>query len=411
MFNQFADFEDVAVLFFDCDNDNDQDLFIGSGGNNVQVGGRELQLRLYKNDGKGNFTADGKAFPENIYNTSVAVASDIDNDGDLDLFVGSRNVTRQYGLTPLSHMYLNDGSGHFSEMPKDKTGGLESLGMVTSAAFADINGNGYNELIIAGEWMYPRIFSYKKNHFEEQTTGFKDMYGWWQTLVATDVDNDGDIDLVLGNEGENLTLQPSEKKPVKLFIQDFDGNGTPDGILTHTVDERDMPVFMKREITDQIPSLKKQNLKNKDYATKSVQELFTPDIIKNALIKKFSYPSSVIAYNDGKGNFTIKKLPEAVQFSSVNAILMTDLNGDNFKDMVLGGNEFGFLPQFARLDGSFGHVLMNDGKGNFKEVPASRSGLELGGQIRDIRLIEGTNNNYIIVLQNNEKPVLYKINK
>ncbi|MEP6512902.1 MAG: VCBS repeat-containing protein [Parafilimonas sp.] len=411
IFQQFSDFEDVAPLFFDCDNDGDQDLFIGAGGNHNLPGSRIMQHRMYINDGKGNFTINTKAFPPNDMNISVAIANDFDNDGDIDLFVAGRSVPGNYGIVPESYLYINNGKREFTDIAKTNNPDIANIGMVTGAVWADLTGDNQKELIIVGEWMTPRIFSFNGDHFQEIKTNLNDMFGWWQTVAVADVNNDGKQDLILGNIGENFYLHPDAQNPVKMFINDFDGNGTVDKIMTRTVDGKDMPVFMKRDITEQLPSLKKQNLKNEDYGKKSINDLFPPEVIKKCVVKTFNYASSCVAINEGNGKFNIKKLPAVIQLSSVNAVLCTDVNHDGVTDLVLGGNKFDFLPQFSRLDASFGHVMLNDGRGNFNDMSSKQSGLELNGQIRDIKEIPGKKENYIIVLQNNEYPVLYKINK
>jgi hypothetical protein len=410
-FNAFVNFEEVACLFFDCDHDGDLDLFVGSGGNKFISGSRELQHRLYKNDGKGNFQIDVQAFPENGPNTAVAVASDFDGDGDLDIFVGSRSVPQQYGLTPLSHIYINDGTGKFQEMNPSKTAGIEKLGMVTGAVWTDIDGDAKKELVVVGEWMSPRIFSYKNGQFEEVKNNLGKMHGWWQTVASADLDGDGRQDLVLGNIGENFYLHPDAEHPVRVFLNDFDKNGTSDVIITRRVDGKDVPVFMKRELTEQIPSLKRKNLQYKDYATRSVNELFSKDELKGTTVKDFNYTSSCIALNKGNGQFQIVRFPASVQFSSVNAVLCRDMNGDGSIDLVLGGNEFGFLPQFSRLDANFGSILLNKGNGQFDEVPAAATGLELRGQLRDIVEIPGKESPLILFLQNDSYPALFKFKK
>jgi len=410
VFKQYADFEDVAVLFFDADGDGDLDLFIGAGGNNSRAGSRELQHRLYKNDGKGNFEIDTRAFPNNDMNISVAVANDYDEDGDIDLFIGSRSVPYAYGITPQSYLFQNDGNGHFTDVGLGTD--LSKAGMITGAAWADVTGDGKKELILTGEWMSTRIFSYNKSQkkFEElKNTGLENLYGWWQTVAATDINGDGKTDLVLGNIGENFYLRPDEKNPVKLWINDFDGNGTVEQFLTRTIEGKDMPVFLKREITDQFPGLKKENLKHSDYARKTIQDLFGMEVIKKSAVKQFNYCKSIIAVNDGKGRFSIEPLPVMTQLSSINAIEALDLNSDGKQDLVMGGNLFGFPPQFGRLDASYGHVLINKGKGQFDWMESRRSGLSLRGEIKDIKAITNKDKHYLLFVQNDEWPALYKI--
>jgi hypothetical protein len=407
VFEDFASFEDVTALLFDCDRDGDLDLLVGSGGNGYAVGSRQMQNRLYLNDGQGNFAISIAALPPNDGNTAVAIAHDIDHDGDLDLFVGSRSIPGNYGTSPASYLLMNDGKGRFTDIAPSKNPDIAHIGMVTGAVWADMNGDRQPELVIAGEWMTPRIFSWQGDRFAEIKTSMTDLYGCWQTVAATDIDGDGDQDLVLGNMGENSYLQPSAPKPLKIWINDFDGNGTTDKVMTRTVDGKDVTVFMKHDLTEQLPSLKKLTLKHEDLATKSIQDLFPADLLAQSLVKTVNHSASCVAVNEGQGKFTIRKLPLTTQLSCVNAILCTDVNRDGFPDLVTGGNCFGFLPQFGRLDASFGQVLLNDGKGGFTELPNQRSGLHLNGVIRDIKEIQTKNDRYLLVLQNDEYPVLY----
>jgi hypothetical protein len=412
IFNQFANFEDVAVLFFDADKDGDLDLFVGAGGNNVTSGGVQIQHRLYKNDGKGNFTIAANAFPANSMNISVAVNYDYDGDGDEDLFVGARSVPFSYGAIPQSYLYQNNGQGHFTDVTSTLNADIAKAGMITGAVWADVTGDNAKELIITGEWMTTRIFQYSKtsNKLEElKQTNLQNMFGWWQTIAAADINGDNLMDLVIGNIGENFYLHPNEDNPVKLWVNDFDNNGSTDQFLTRTIEGKDMPVFLRKEITDQFPALKKENFTSVDYAKKAIQDLFNKDIINRSLVKEFNFNSSIVAVNNGNGNFTIHKLPFMIQLSSVNAISVTDINDDKFPDLVIGGNLFGFPPQFCRLDASYGNVLLNNGKGDFTIVDPKQSGICLRGQIKDIKEITGKSKRYMLIVQNDLYPTLYQL--
>lgn len=410
VFDQFADLEDVAALFFDCDGDKDLDLFVGSGGNHVAPNTREMQNRLYKNDGQANFTLDANALPESGMNNGAVAAHDFDGDGDLDLFCGSRSVPQNYGIAPYSFIYVNDGKGKFTDIAKEKNQDISAVGMVTGAVWANVNGDKQKELVVVGEWMSPRIFSFRNGRFEEIKTELNELNGWWQTVTAADLDGDGDEDLVLGNIGENFYLQPSKEKPVKMWMNDFDQNGTIDKIITRTVDGKDVPVFLKKEITEQLPSLKKKNLKHHDFAQKSIQDLFPKDVISKCVVRQFNYAASCIAINEGNGKFTIQKMPAMVQLSSVNAVAGIDVNKDGRTDIVLGGNKTALLPQFSRLDASYGQVLLNKGGNNFQVMLPGASGLQLRGEVRDIVKMSASSGDYVLFLMNNAAPVLYKLN-
>jgi hypothetical protein len=410
-FAQFAGFVDGAVLFFDCDKDGDQDLLICAGGNVALPSSPELQHRLFINDGHGNFKAAPNALPLNKDNIGVAVANDFDGDGDPDLFVGARSVSDIYGMTPQSHIYINDGKGKFTDMPNDKCKAVAAAGMVTGAVWADMDGDAKSELVVAGEWMAPKIFKYTKNGFIELNNNLSGKMGWWQTVAVADLNGDGKQDLVLGNLGENFYLKPDQNNPVKIFLNDFDNNGEMDKVITRTIGGKDKPVFMKTELESQLPMLKKKNLHNAEYATKSVQEIFSAAQMQNAIVKEVNYTTSCIAYNKGNGDFTIKPLPFGVQLSTVKAIVVSDINRDGIPDLVIGGNEFGFQPQLGRLDASAGTVLINDGKGDFINITNESSGIELHGQVRDIKIVKRKGEVVLLFLQNNEYPVLYKVKK
>ncbi len=408
-FEQFNDFEDEAVLFFDADHNGTLDLFVGPGGNNSPPYSRQMQFRLFKNDGKGNFTISANAFPNNSNgaNTAVALAYDFNGDGYPDLFIGSRSVPRQYGVDPSSYLYINDGNGNFKDIAATKNPDIAHIGMVTGAVWANITSSTSKDLVIVGEWMYPHVFSFNGDHFIEVKTNLSNMYGWWQTVAAADINKDGKTDLVLGNIGDNFYLKPDTERPVKLWVNDFNENGTTDCILTSTIDGEDKPVFLKHDMEHEIPSLKKQNLRHATFAKQSIQKLFSSQLLSKGFVKQFNYTESCIALNNGSGNFTVQKLPAMAQLSCVNAILCTDINNDGSPDLVLGSNSSAFPPQFGRLDASFGDILLNNGKGGFTWVKPAVSGLQVEGEIKDIAELKAKNKKYILFLRNNDYPSLY----
>lgn len=409
-FEADAESENVAVLFFDCDGDKDFDLFAGSGGNAFTIGTPEMVNHLYINDGKGNFSKSPAPLPPSGGNVSVATAYDFDKDGDEDLFVGYRNIPRNYGATPGNAIYRNDGTGRFTNVTTQIFPELAKAGMITGAVWANLTGDAAKELVICGDWMAPRMFSYTNNKFTEVMTSLGKRNGWWLSIKAADLDGDGDDDLVLGNTGDNFYLRPDSINPVKLFTSDYDANGATDKIYTRTINGKDIPVFLKKEFTEQLPSFKKQNLKHSDFAKKSIQDLLSAAQYKNSDIKECRYTSSCIAWNEGNGQFTIEVLPVMMQLSCINAISCTDVNGDGLVDILAGGNNYHCLPQFSRQDAGFGYLLLNKGKRRFEETSPAETGIMVEGEVRDIAPININRKKNILFLRNNNTPLLYQTN-
>ncbi|MEZ4899251.1 MAG: VCBS repeat-containing protein [Saprospiraceae bacterium] len=406
-----AVYEDTAVRLFDADQDGDLDLFVGSGGNRDRAGSTNLQDRLYLNDGKGIFSRQSFSFPTMGYNTAVAAPYDMDGDGDLDLFVGSRSVPGVYGIDPPSFLYENDGKGHFRDVAHSLAPALEHVGLVTDANWADLDGDGKMELIVVGEWMAPQIFKWNGPQLQLIQSGMEHLSGWWNGMQISDLDGDGDIDLVLGNRGENFFFTADPDHPVKLWLEDFDDNGTIEKILTRTIDGKDLPIHTRDELATQIASLKKQNLRHIEYATKSIDQLFSKEVLQKAQVKEANYFKSSIAWNDGKGHFKVEALPAEVQFSCVCAINCSDVNGDGRQDLILGGNESNFTPQYSRLDASRGQVVLNQGNDDWKCINQEVTGLHLSGDVKQILPINIQGQTYLLVMINSAEPRLFRLNK
>jgi hypothetical protein len=257
--------------------------------------------------------------------------------------------------------------------------------------------------------MAPTVFAFEDSRIEKITTDLEAYPGWWYAVSGADLDQDGDTDLVLGNLGENFYLRASPDKPIKLWLADFDDNGTVENIVTRTVQGRDMPVAMKKELTEQVVSLKKQTLKHREYAEKSMQELFHPAQLDKAEIKTATHFSTMIAWNDGNGEFHTAALPARAQLSCVCSITCGDVNSDGLPDIFLAGNDHGFAPQFSRLDGSFGLLLVNRGRESLQPLTTAESGFRVEGVARDMTTITLGNQLHLVVVINDAKPRIFRV--
>ncbi|WP_420320527.1 FG-GAP-like repeat-containing protein [Flagellimonas sp.] len=404
-------FEDTAAAFFDADGDGDLDLIVGSGGNEV---GKEktYRPRLYFNNGSGTFQKSSQSLPSTFKNVSTISTNDFDADGDIDVFIGSRNIVGVYGLDP-NHLFLeNQGNGEFTNATERLGYGLKDAGMVTNSIWVDVDGDKKDDLITVSEWGTPKIYKNSGRRLSKVKSSLDSLNGWWNTVEAADLDNDGDYDLILGNQGENLHYTPKEDHPMKMWINDFDDNGTIEQIVTQNYNGNDYPIHQKKELTEQLVSLKKQNLKASDYAKRTIHELFPKEVMERSIVKEVKHSESVIAINEGGGNFKIKRLPSRVQLSCICGITCADINNDGNLDLIMAGNNFEFKPQFSRLDAGYGNVLLGDGKLGFEWQNYDESGFLIRDEVKHLKQFKDkSGKRYLVAAINDEKPKIFALDE
>ena len=403
--NTDARYEDITAAIFDADGDGDNDLFVGSGGYELQPTDSLLQNRLYINNGKGVFVKSKKALPEDLINDNAVSVADFNNDGYIDIFNGGFCTPGKYPESSGSQLLFNDGKGNFS---LDKNGWLKNLNnqsLITSSASADINHDGKQDLIIVGHWMGIEVWLNKSSHFEKDP-GFNQLsnqFGLYNAICASDMDGDGDMDIVAGNQGLNNQYVSSETEPMEMFYGDFDKNGTEEPVIAYYIDHKLWPIYSRDDLMQQLPSFNKRFIYYSEYAKADMNTIFGENI-NTAKHYTASQMSSIILENTGKG-FVKHSLPIEAQWYPMYSISIMDVNGDGKKDIITGGNQAFARIKFGEYSASRGDVFINQGALNFKTVPPAQSGIKIAG---DIRNIVSTSRQLIFGI-NNQKPLVFQL--
>lgn len=406
-------YEDVDASLFDADGDGDLDLYIARGGNEAFDGDPLLADRLLMNDGNGVFDK-GKmgALPFMAHNGSCVRPADIDGDGDLDLFVGSRSLPGAYGLSPGQFLLENDGNGVFKDVTSLRMNGLKDIGMVTDGKWLDYDQDSDPDLVLVGEWMEVKLFRNDDGHFEDVTlnAGLSKTSGWWNCVQVADIDQDGDLDMIGGNLGLNSVLKASNSEPVEMYLNDFDNNGSLDQVICSYKNGVSYPIASLDELAGHIAGLKKKYPNYSDFGGKTAKDIFGQKKLEQALVKRAVLFESCLFLNRGDGSFEIIKLPVFTQFSPIRDIVVRDFNRDGENDLVLVGNNYVAKPSVGRYDASYGWCLLGCDRDMsvFSVLMPVVSGLKVEGDAREVRGIDIGNKHYLLTVVNDGKLQIFE---
>ena len=415
VFTTDKNYEDMGALFFDADGDGDMDLYVVSGGAEFKAGDGLYQDRLYTNDGKGNFTKSLKALPTEGFNGSSVTALDFDNDGDLDLFVGGHVIPGTFPK-PDRSMLLQNNKGIFTDVTNQYATALMKPGIVNQAVWADVDGDSKNELAISGEWMALEIYSYENGQFVKKQNSVRivlpskkdtlismDAFsGWWYNMKAEDLDNDGRMDFVMGNRGLNSTIKGNINEPCTIYAKDFDNNGSYDAVLGYYNHGKCYPLYSRDQLIDQIPSMRKKFVRYHHYSGKTLDGIFTEAEKKDMDVYKTNFFESGVLMNEGNGVFRFIPFPDKAQFSTINDMVIDDIDNDGIKDILICGNSNDPAVMTGVYDAMSALLLRGTGQGNFAAVSPTENGLKVGGESRKMVYLKDKGKTTLIFLKNSD---------
>ena len=402
-----AAYEDITAAIFDADGDGDNDLFVGSGGYELQPDDTLLQNRLYINRGKGLFTKSQNGLPKDVINDNAVSVADLNGDGFQDLFNGGFCVPGKYPEPSGVQILWNDGKGNFSKQKDLWLQHFNKQNLVTSSVIADIDKDGKQDLLIAGHWMGIEVWLNKTNHFEKDTSFINDnnQHGLFNIVVANDIDDDGDIDIIAGNQGLNNQYITSDEEPMEMYYSDFDDNGTAEPVISYYIDHQPWPIYSRDDLMQQIPAYNKRFLQYSGYAKADMKDIFG-EKLKTATHYSASQMSSILLENKGR-SFTVHQMPVQAQWYPVYSINVLDVDGDGKKDFIIGGNQTYSRIKFGSYGCGKGDVFINKGNFNFERLFPLKSGIRITGDIRNAIVI----GQQVIFAINDQRTVCYSFKK
>ena len=410
----FADikYEDGGAAFFDLDNDGDLDLYVSSGGNEFPMNSANYQDRLYINDGSGKFTSSTNLIPGLTGSNSVVSPADFDGDGDIDLFVGGSLVPGRYPFPAPSYL-LENIQGRLIDVTAERMPDLKEPGMVTTSVWTDYDTDGDMDLIIAGEWMPIMVFENHNGYFINVTerAGLGETAGWWQQIAVADFDGDGNMDLVAGNLGLNNKYKATPEAPFEVFAGDLDENGTHDIVLAYRQNDKLFPVRDRLTLIKQFPFIGEKFTTFESFARAEIKDIFSADMLEKSLHLTVNNFATAYFENTGDGKFIECPMPVEAQLSAVNTILPADVNGDGIPDIIIAGNIFEMEAETVRQDASYGLCMLGDGKGGFTSIPWKESGFSIDGNVKSGVLMNHGKGRILVFGKNGEYVQVVKITR
>jgi hypothetical protein len=399
-------YEDGDALFVDIDNDGDVDLYVCSGGNEFSEGSDMYQDRLYLNDGNGRFSKS-KNLPELRFSSAGVSAHDFDQDGDLDIFIGGRQIPGKYGYRESSVILEQTESGGFENVTEKVAPELLDFGMVTSSTWTDLNGDNLKELVVAGEWMPISVFEYKDGKLVNNSNkfGLDKTHGWWNVVKSADIDGDGDEDLVAGNLGLNLKYKASPEEPFKLYVDDFDKNGTNDVYLGYYQDGKCYPVRGRQCSSQQMPFVSEKFETYNEFGAATIEEVLEGKVDETSAQEQVYYFEHMVFENNGSGKFNLYPLPNEAQLSPIYGIVFADFNKDGKKDLYMAGNFYSREVETTRSDAGTGYLLQWNEDKSFKVMRSAETGVLANKDVRDVLWLENKSGKNQLIIINNNAPV------
>ena len=401
IFDQIKSAEHTNCILVDVDGDEDLDLYLASGGVEISEYSQFLNDNVLINDGKGHFSPSPYALPVSVDKKSIKGVdfTDIDNDGDYDIVIGERIKIGKYGMPSSGFVLINDGKGKFEDKTQEICPDLTDIGMITDVSFADIDGDGDEDLLVVGEFMDIKLFVNDKGTLTtKEFSSNVPLKGCWNDINIADVDDDGDLDIIASNFGENNRFEASEKHPMKLFVADYDNNSYPEGIMTFQDENgKDYPYALRHNLIDQMKGMKKKYPDFESFKNEDMEAIFTKEGLDRSKVWEVNQLKSVVLLNEGNYSFSSLELPVEVQFSCMYTSEVYDFDKDGDMDILFGGNQYSVVPEMGIYDASFGVYLENQGDNRFV-VFKDGAGFRVNGEIRDFII----NNNQLMVVRSKE---------